>query len=199
MVFSLLRMGIDVTDDDFDNIYPGDVRENEPKHWTPVAVAKSAAQFLAPRSGIRVLDIGSGHGKFCMIGAATTRGYFVGVEQRKDLVDLAQRLSFKYGLANVKFIHSNITSIHFGQYRAFYFYNAFYENIDLLNRKNQAVGLHTELYDLYSMYLAKELATLPIGTKLATYCSPLSIVPQSFRLVDSVHNGNLNLWEKATR
>jgi SAM-dependent methyltransferase len=192
-------MGIDVNDDDFDDIYPSDIRLYEPKHWTPVAVAKSAAQFLAPRSGVRVLDIGSGHGKFCMIGAATTEGCFVGVEQRKDLVDMAQRLSHKYGLTNTKFIHSNITSVDFSQYRAFYFYNAFYENIDLLNRKNQAVGLHTELYDLYSMFLAKELATLPIGTKLATYCSPLSIVPQSYRLVDSVHNGSLHLWEKVTR
>jgi len=38
------------------------------KQWTPLAIARKAAEFLA-EPGSKVLDIGSGIGKFCLTGA----------------------------------------------------------------------------------------------------------------------------------
>jgi hypothetical protein len=46
MVFELPRPSIDITDDDFNTIYPQAIRVPSSKHWSPVAVAKAASEFL---------------------------------------------------------------------------------------------------------------------------------------------------------
>lgn len=196
MVFELLRLSIDVPDDDFNTIYPENIRSLARKHWTPVAVARTASEFLVARRGTRVLDIGSGAGKFCMVGAANTKGYFTGIEQRAALVELSRKISTSYCLHNVNYIHANITSISFSDYDAFYLYNSFHENIDIRNRIDDTILLSPQLYDAYSIQTVEQLAALPSGARLATYWTPTSVVPNSFRLIDSLYNGNLSLWEK---
>lgn len=196
MIFELLRLSIDINDDDFNEIYPAHIRGLARKHWTPVAVAKTASEFLVGRRGTNVLDIGSGAGKFCMVGAANTKGYFTGIEQRAELVELSRKLSRSYLLDNVNFIHANITSIRFSDYDAFYLYNSFHENLDVRNRIDDSIRLAPELYDAYSTHTVDQLSGLRSGTRLATYWTPASVVPDTFRLVDSLYNGNLNLWEK---
>lgn len=196
MVFELLRLSIDVTDDDFNEIYPEHIRALARKHWTPVAVARTASEFLVARRGTRVLDIGSGAGKFCMVGAANTKGHFTGIEQRVELVELSKKLCASHFLRNVDFIHANVTSIRFSDYDAFYLYNPFHENIDTRHRIDETVRLDPELYDAYSIHTVNQLSRLPSGVRLATYWTPASVVPGSFRLVDSLYKENLCLWEK---
>jgi ubiquinone/menaquinone biosynthesis C-methylase UbiE len=148
MIFELLRLSIDVTDEAFNSIYPEHVRVLAQRHWTPVSVAKTASEFLVARPGTKVLDIGSGAGKFCMVGAANTRGYFTGIEQRLPLVEMSRKLSVSYLLRNVNYIHSNILSLDFSDYSAFYLYNSFHENIDFHNRIDDTVKLSDQLYDV---------------------------------------------------
>ena len=69
-------------DSRFDLVYPREIRELSDRHWTPVEVARKAAVFLVREPGTRVLDIGCGPGKFCIVGALATDGRFTGVEQR---------------------------------------------------------------------------------------------------------------------
>lgn len=198
MVFELLKLNIDIPDIDFNAIYPPRISSLAKKHWSSVSISKLASEFLVDRPGTKVLDIGSGAGKFCLIGATNTKGHFTGVEQRGELVELSARLSKSYRIHNVKFIHANITSIKFNDYDAFYFYNSFYENIDVLNSIDFSVRLDIQLYHRYSMHLVEQLVSLPAGTRLVTFCSPLSIVPQSFKLQDSSHGGLLKFWEKVS-
>src|SRR6185437_914320 len=61
-----------LTDSDFDAIYPAPVRRVSASFWTPVSVAVRAADLLVDDPSTRVLDIGSGVGKFCIVGAAFT-------------------------------------------------------------------------------------------------------------------------------
>jgi SAM-dependent methyltransferase len=196
MIFELLRLSIDITDEQFDAIYPGNIRPLAYKHWTPVAVAKTASGFLVGWPGSRVLDIGSGAGKFCMVGASVTKGHFTGVEQREELVELSRRLSASYFIPNVKFIHANIMSVNFRDYDSFYFYNPFHENIALHDRIDGTVALNARLFDMYSQYTFEQLSCLARGARLATYNTPVTSVPRSFRLVDCLYNGSLSLWEK---
>jgi SAM-dependent methyltransferase len=172
MIFEFLKLNISITDDDFDAIYPEKIRMLARKHWSSVSASKLASEFLVQGPGTRVLDIGSGAGKFCMIGATNTKGHFTGVE------------------------HANITSINFNDYDAFYFYNSFYENIDRINRIDNAIKLDIQLYHLYSEYILEQFVSLPLGTRLVSLCSPLTIIPQTFRLQDSSHDGVLKFWEK---
>src|SRR4051812_11246359 len=79
-----------LTEDDFDVVFPERVRRHSPHFWTPIEVAEAAASFLAPSPLVRVLDIGSGAGKFCIVGAARTGAHFSGIEQRPHLVAVAR-------------------------------------------------------------------------------------------------------------
>jgi 16S rRNA C967 or C1407 C5-methylase (RsmB/RsmF family) len=49
-------------DDVFDHQLPQRLQLKSAVHFTPVAVAKLAARLLAPRPGMRVLDVGAGPG-----------------------------------------------------------------------------------------------------------------------------------------
>ena len=96
MVFDDLKQGEAVTDEEFDVIYPTDIQTLSRRHFTPIAIAKMAAEYLADQPNARILDIGSGVGKFCMIGAACTKGHFTGVEQRENLSNLANEITKAY-------------------------------------------------------------------------------------------------------
>jgi SAM-dependent methyltransferase len=196
MVFEFIKLNIDITDDDFNLIYPQTISILAKKHWTSVAVAKVSSEYLVDKPGTRVLDIGSGAGKFCLVGASNTQGHFTGIEQRAELVDLSKRLADSYSIQNVKFIHSNITEIDFRRYDSFYFYNSFYENIDTANRIDDSVHLDKQLYQQYSTFLKAQFSELPIGTRLVTNCSPLTIIPNCFKLQYSMRGGLLRFWEK---
>jgi cyclopropane fatty-acyl-phospholipid synthase-like methyltransferase len=196
MIFEQLKLNKEVTDQDFNAIYPQKIRLLARKHWTPVAVAKVASDFLVEKPGTRVLDIGSGVGKFCLVGAAHTKGVFTGVEQRSDLAELSNKLSASYKIHNASFLHDNITSIRFNHYDAFYFYNSFFENIDMINKIDAVVKLNAELYRSYSAYIVEQFASLPLGTRLVTYFSPLNVIPGTFKLQDTSLGGRLKFWTK---
>jgi hypothetical protein len=73
----------------FDALYERRIRELSPQHWTPVRIARRAAELLTLSGAKRILDVGSGVGKFCIVGALTTEAQFVGIEParvpRRDL------------------------------------------------------------------------------------------------------------------
>ena len=196
MIFQRLKTGIEVSDRDFDALYTRRLREVSKIHFTPVDVAKAAAQFLVEQPGTKVLDVGSGAGKFCMIGASCTSGFFTGVEQRESLHRFSDLLSRYYRLTNTRFIHSNILEIEFRAFDAVYFFNSFHENIFQNNPIDQSVGLDKALHALYTRYMKEQLNTMRAGTRLATYFSYMDEIPDSFRIQSTEFDGKLKLWEK---
>lgn len=198
MIFKLLKLNIDVADDSFNELYPSRIKRLAARHWTPVAVAKFAAEYLADKPHKKVLDIGSGAGKFCLVGAASTNGFFYGVEQRASLIKLSKKIANQYEVANVEFIHSNINEISFSDYEAFYFYNSFYENIDSSCPIDKAILPERKLFYSYSKYVKEQLEKTPIGTRLVTYWSNWEEIPDSFELEYAVRGGLLVFWKKTS-
>lgn len=196
MIFKKLQLNIDVGDQLFNTIYPLRIKRHSIRHWTPVEVAKLAADYLVDRPGKKILDIGSGAGKFCLVGAASTKGRFYGVEQREGLVKLSQKLARIHDMDNVDFIHSNITQISFADYDAFYFYNPFYENIDSSLSMDNKIATDEKLYFIYSEYVEDQLKKTPVGTRLVTYWSTFIEIPEGFDLEFTAYNGKLNFWIK---
>ena len=196
MLFKYIQSDIEVADSEFDLIYPRKIKEVSKIHFTPVRIAKVAAYYLAGNAGTKVLDVGSGAGKFCMIGSACTEGHFYGVEQRKNLCSAAKRISNHYNLTNVQFINSNITDVEFKAFDAFYCFNPFYENVNVLGRIDDKVELNRKLYDDYSEYVKEQLTDMPIGTKLVTYYSFLKEVPDSYQVQFAAFDEKLKFWEK---
>lgn len=196
MIFKRLKTGVGVSDNDFDSIYTRRIREISKIHFTPVDVAKTAARFLVNKPGANVLDVGSGAGKFCMIGAACTNGFFTGVEQRESLYQISELLSKGHRLLNTQFIHSNIMEIEFRAFDAIYFFNAFYENILPKNPIDNSVKLDRALYAVYARYVREQLGKMPVGTRLATYFSYMCEVPGSYKIQSIGFDGKLKLWNK---
>lgn len=196
MIFKQLRQNVDVKDSVFNELYPEHIKAVAERHWTPVAVARMAAAYLAEEPGVKVLDIGAGAGKFCLVGAASTNGFFYGVEQRASLIRISRKIANKHGITNVEFIHSNIDEISFSDFGAFYFFNPFFENIDTSFPIDDTIIPERDLYDVYSNYVKEQLDKTPVGTRLVTYWSKWDEIPRNFELVDSACNGFLSFWRK---
>lgn len=186
------------TDADFNNIYPPSVQALARQHWTPLYIAKLATAFLTSGpSPAKILDIGSGSGKFCLAGACfAPEHHFYGIEQREYLVEEATLAQKKIGVSNVSFKHGNFTQLNLHQFEHFYFFNSFYENIHDEGRIDENIDYSESLYSYYVRYLHSGLQSMPVGTKIVTYHSLYEEIPLSYDLVDTLEKGNLNFWMK---
>jgi len=172
------------------------VRKLSNTHWTPVAVARKAAEFLVEGVHTRVLDIGSGAGKFCVLAAGFTEGEITGVERRENLVLLSRKLAVRHQVPNAKFIHADITEIDFNQFDSFYFFNSFEENINLTDKLNASDSIDPEQYEHYCKYLHNCFDQAKIGARVVTYCGEGKEIPDSYTLVRQSNKGKLLFWEK---
>lgn len=183
-------------DEHFDLLYPPKIRVVSSIHWTPVKIASQAAEFLVREPGTRVLDIGCGPGKFCIVGALTTPGRFTGVEQRQWLCDLARTTVARTEVPNVEFVHGNIEALPFSGFDAFYLFNPFEENLETSLKIDETVHLDGELYERYTEHVGRQLALAPVGTRVATYCGACEEVPTGYECLETSIDYRLKFWEK---
>lgn len=183
-------------DNRFDLAYAPEIRAASDRHWTPVIVARQAAEFLVREPGTRVLDIGCGPGKFCIVGALATDGRFTGVEQRKHLCDAARAVIGQAKIANAEIIHGNATEIAFANFEAFYLFNPFQENLETTAKIDRTVNLSSDLYERYTEHVARQLALAPLGTRVATYHGVCEEVPLGYECINSLLDHGLKFWQK---
>lgn len=114
----------------FDRLLPPALQAVSAQHWTHLAAAVRAAEWLDELDIRTVLDIGSGAGKFCVAAALASRARFVGVEQRGRLVQAARDLAVTLGVDDrVSFVHGTLDPSLATAVDAFYLYNPFGENL----------------------------------------------------------------------
>jgi SAM-dependent methyltransferase len=185
------------TDTQFHHLYPNSIQLLATRHWTPLHITRRVAKYLTPADNVRVLDIGSGVGKFCLAAAhCMPSAHFFGIEQRKTLVAHAETARKILGLQNIHFIHGNFTQLDFNQYDHFYFYNSFYENLVETDKIDDSILYSTELYNYYNRYLYKKLDKMRSGTRLVTFHSLEEEIPPGYHLVEAQVEGLLKCWIK---
>lgn len=189
------------SDREFDSRLPDDLRTRSRLHWTPLAVARLAAQWI-DEFGIRsVVDIGSGVGKFCVAAALSSQASYIGLEQRARLVSVARDLAHSFDLGQrVRFIHGTFGSEEVPNAEAYYMYNPFGEN--LFGPESQIDGDLDVSEDRYQRGITATeqlLADLPLGTFIITYNGFGGDIPPTFRQLRESHRlpNELQLWEKA--
>jgi len=181
----------------FDLIYSAGIRELSPIFWTPVDVAAEAAKLLVTRAGTRVLDVGCGPGKFCLVGAQVTEGRFTGVEQRSALVEAATKAAADLQLSGtVDFLCANILDVEFENYDAFYLFNPFEENMFDGHKIDAVVPLSIELFKRYTSHVAARLGVRPLGTRVVTYMGYADEIPACYTCESVLFNDDLKLWIK---
>jgi SAM-dependent methyltransferase len=181
----------------FHKLYADPLIAQASMHWTPLHVAKKAAAFLAAEPGKKILDIGSGAGKFCLAAAYYQPAcFYYGIEQRKELVEAAETAQEATHIQNVAFIHANLKETDLGRYDHFYFFNAFFENINDEYKIDTDIIYSKELYDAYNRYLYKQLDKKPSGTRLATFHSTQDEIPDAYHEIGGSEDDLLKFWMK---
>ena len=200
-ISSRLRAGEFVVDADFDAWLPDSVRSPSARFWTQVGVAIRVSRWLQACGAASVLDVGSGAGKFCVVGALSSRMSFTGLEQRDHLVDAADALAGRFGVSGrTRFVRGELGAVDFTQFDALYFYNPFGENAfppsdwldDTVEVSRARLARDVEIVE-------RSLARMPVGSHLTTYNGCGARVPDSFELVHAKMAGLnlLRLWRKA--
>lgn len=187
-------------DDVFDDQLPRKIQIQSTVHFTPVSVARHAARLLAPHPGMRVLDVGAGPGKFCVVAASEVPSCsFVGVELRPHLVRVARRIAMRMSVVNATFLDGDALELDWSEYDAFYFYNPFAEQLT-----GRAFALDSQLELMPSKFLRyvtatrERLARARVGTRVVTYHSFGAPAPHGYDLVETHPAGTdrLDLWIK---
>ncbi len=189
-------------DREFDEVYPKWARSLSRTHWTPVDVATRAAAFLTERTqggkAARVLDVGSGVGKFCLVGALTTEGIFTGAELRPRLCGLAAEVARRYGVKRCTFTLEDAFALDWQRFDGFYLYNPFAEHLPGSPVIDEDLERTPDRFHKYVSAVEERLETLPVGARLATYHGFGGRMPFDWSPVTTMrlHGGSLNLWEK---
>ena len=184
-----------IEDEKFERIYPPAIRQLSALFWTPVAVAAKAAELLVVEAGARVLDVGCGAGKFCLVAARLAEAHFTGVEQRAELIAAARVAADELGVSNVEFLHANVVDVAFAEYDAFYIFNPFEENLHGY-RMDKAVPLSPERFKRYTAYVSEQLAQQPLGTRVVTYMGYADDIPSGYDCELTFFGDDLKLWIK---
>jgi hypothetical protein len=189
-----------IHDDDiaFDRVYPASIRRVSHRFWTPVAVAQRAASLFESAGARRVLDVGSGCGKFVLAAAAAAPDIqFIGVEHRRQLVDIASRARTALGLANARFKVGDVTRMGWSTFDGFYLFNPLAENLlEAPERIDASVNLSQRRLEGDAHRIERALRRAPIGTALVTYHGASSRIPSSYEVDAAEPAGSdwLRLW-----
>ena len=196
-----LRAGELVSDADFDAWLPGALRGISYRYWTQVGVAARVSRWLHERGASTVLDVGSGAGKFCVVGALSSGMLFTGLEQRRHLVDAAQALAARFGvMRQVALVHGGLDLVDPSGFDALYFYNPFGENVfPTSDRLDNTVEISHARFGRDVTAAEKLLGRMSVGSYLVTYNGYGGRVPDSFELIHAKVAGLnlLRLWQKA--
>jgi SAM-dependent methyltransferase len=198
-IFDRVRGRLEIADVEFDAIFPDWIRKLSEHHWTPIEVCVRAAELLAVDSRSTILDVGSGAGKLCLVGAASTGATFVGVEQRPRLVEASQQLARAAGLPNAEFVHGNAMALDWGRFDGFYLYNPFYEHIlDYQPRIDEPIVVSPHLFTNYVVTTCVKLFAAKPGARVVSYHGCGGPMPIGFRrlLREPAGSDHLELWEK---
>jgi SAM-dependent methyltransferase len=183
-----------VSDAELDQVFPEELRERSHLHWTPVAIAIRAAELLAPTPSLRVLDVGAGVGKVCLVGALVTGAMWWGIEQDPALVAAANHAAWALDIdRRTRFVHGDGSRLEWDEFDAFYFYNPF-STLMLAPHASPFVRYATIQNTLRRV--EQRLASMREGTRVVTYYGFGGKLPPGYALISREPAGGdaLELW-----
>jgi hypothetical protein len=171
----------------FDRFLPFEYRLASRYFWSPLQAIACAAKWLDELRIDTVVDIGSGVGKFCIGAALASRSSFIGIEHRRELVNVARGVARVFDLgARVRFVEGTFGEVTVPTASCYYFFNPFGESaFRPVDRLDDEVEV-SQARSLRDIYLAEQLlAAAPPGTFVMTYNGFGGTLPDSYELVRS--------------
>lgn len=182
-----------ISDEEFNNLFPAEISDHSKLFWSSREAIETAVNWLDGCKNI--LDIGSGNGKFCLIGSYLIDAQFTGVEIRETLVQHAQKIALSTN-TNTSFIHDDVKNIDCSVYDGFFFYNSFGEHICTSGAFDNQIENSDAVYDFYQNILTSKLQTTKIGTRFVTHNNEGLFMPETFQLQEMTDDNELTLWIK---
>jgi SAM-dependent methyltransferase len=173
------------TDELLDSLLPKELRIHADQHFAGVYAIQLASEFLVKnQTSPHILDIGSGTGKFSLLGALLHKtAQFTGVEYRPSFVQIAKDIAVQFDTPNVHFQCQNILFHSFENYNGFFMFNPFLEHRNTMARMNDFDDEPNQATD-YVAHVHKELAHRPAGTRLVCLYVNEEQIPKNFKIVD---------------
>ncbi len=183
----------------FDQVFHPSQRVRTCIHWTPVDVAMRAAVLLAPLPGRKVLDVGSGVGKLCLVGAATTTSSWFGVERDAEMVQSARTAACRMHVEQrTRFFVGDVTGVDWSVFDAFYLFNPFAEMLyeGLLSSTPEEAQARRARYTANVEFVQQQLSSAAPGTRVVTYHGLGGEMPAGFDLAhrEPARGDELCLW-----
>jgi SAM-dependent methyltransferase len=187
----------------FDRALPLRARRRSREFWTPASVAAHAAAIFSERNARRILDVGCGPGKFCIVAACSQPQLeFDGMDRRRRLVQIGRGLARRFGAVNVRLSIGDATTVSWEGYDGLYFFNPFAENVfEPPDRFDCGVDLSTARFVEELQRIDRLLQPMPLGTVVVTYHGLGGPIPSSYRLADDekVGSGRIRTWVQGPR
>lgn len=181
-----------VTDAELDVVFPDELRERSAIHWTPIEVALRVAELLGPAR--KILDVGCGVGKLCVVGAAVSDAEWWGVEQDVSQVVAARHAAWQLGVDDLaRFVHGDGTRLSWDDYDGIYFYNPF---TTLMLSDGASAFVRYATIQRTLRRVEARLAALRPGTRVVTYHGFGGRLPPGYaRVVREPFGGDaIELW-----
>jgi len=194
---------ISISDQDFDRLYPQEIQNLSQIHWSSIEAIKTAIDFFSAtlRPGAKILDVGSGVGKFCIFGSLISEFNFIGVEKRKKLFNISNKISSKLKNNNVSFMCRDVINLDWNTFDGLYMYNPFYESKVPLNaefRIDNEIDYSEEKYHFYTEKIYKKLQILKQGSIVVAFNGYGGIFPKGYieKFYKKIDGVGMSLWQK---
>ena len=193
-----LRHGAIVDDETFDALLSEQAQKKSVSYWSPVAAAQQASRLFHDAGAQRILDVGSGSGKFVTIASLTLERRVWGLERRGNLVRESRQLAQDLG-AEVVIIEGALEAVEPRRFDGFYFFNPFGEYVaDDADRYDAQFPRSFEAYVNDARRVERWLRAAPLGTALITHHGLGGRIPGSYevRHTERFGKGLMRLWVK---
>lgn len=188
-------------DEAFDALLSARARFKSSAQWSKVAVAQRAAAWLDEAGATRLLDVGAGLGKFCIVASLWSGRRVTGVEQRPHLVEEGRALATALG-ADVELRVGDLSEVEPTGFDALYFYNPFAEHVAVeQDRYDDTVALSEERYLKHARVVERWLRALPVGAHFVSYNGVGTRIPVAWEVTaqETVAGSLLRRWRKVRR
>lgn len=195
----LLRIsqGGTCTDDEFDQLYPDKVRHLSYHYWSTFNLSAKAAILSCYKDKAKILDLGSGSGKFCLVGSLVTNGQFYGVEKRKYLTDIAKNIGALCPGNKPKFIHGDLAEIDWKVFDSIFMFNPLteYRSAKQMDEYSQ---YNLDAYNNYMKLISCKLDEMTKGTRFVAVCEFAFKPPKSYEKIHAsmVDGLPFGVWQK---
>ena len=149
--------------------------------WSSVETINESIKQFSIRKDAKILDIGSGIGKFCLIGAMLyPKIHFTGIEMSERRVLIANRLKHALRLDNVTFVHADFCDVYkdYTKYKYVYFFNPFDMGVHEKIKKEQ-INDEYDILNTFKEKLNTYLSSLSKGSKVYSN-NPQQSYPKEF-------------------